>query len=148
MPVSPALESELERQRSALESNLSQRLGSNWSESTPGIQAMSEFDKGGGLLREEARRGQISTGEGLIQARLGQMQGAQAQQYGQGQGFGLPSFGALSGGYAQAFQPYQFNRQMEQSARGQSAANKAGLISGAMGMLGTGAGLYAGLRPS
>jgi hypothetical protein len=145
LPVSPAMEAELAKQKEELVAGLSGRLGPDWQASTPGIQAMSEFEKRAELLREEARRGQLSTGEGLLQARQGQLQGAQAQQYGQQSSFGLPQFGALTQGYTQAFQPFQFNRQQEFGARQQTAANRAGVISGITGAVGTGIGLYAGL---
>lgn len=146
LPVSPALESELGRQKEELTSNLSQRLGPNWTQSTPGIQAMSEFEKRAGLMREEARRGQISTGEGLIGARMGLLQGTQAQQYGQGQNWGANVYPMLSA-YGSALAPLQQQRQFQQGlefqGRQQTAANRMGLITGAMGLVGTAAGAYA-----
>lgn len=148
LPVSPAMEAELEQQKTDLATNLSRKLGSNWMQSTPGIQAMTEFDKRAGLLREEARRGQISTGEGLIGARMGLLQSQQAQNYGQAQNWGLPAFSQLSGAYSQAYQPFQFNRQMDYDARKTTSANRMGLITGAMGALGTFAGGWAGKPPA
>ena len=66
LPVSPALEEELARQEKELSDMLAQRLGPNWQLSTPGIKTMSDFKQSAELLREEARRGAISTGEGLL----------------------------------------------------------------------------------
>lgn len=146
LPVSPALESELERQKQELTTNLSQRLGPNWTQSTPGIQSLNEFEKRAGLLREEARRGQISTGEGLIGARMGLLQGTQAQQYTQGQNWGANVYPLLSS-YGSALAPFQQQRQFQQGlefeAKQQTAANRMGLISGAMGLIGTGVGAWA-----
>lgn len=145
LPVSPAMEAELTQQRENLMGNMSRKLGSNWALSTPGIQSMSEFDKRAELLREEARRGQISTGEGLLSARAGILGGQQAQNYGQMSSWNLPQFQGLSGAYSNAYQPFQFNRNMQFQANQQTAANRAGLIGDAFGLLGTvgGAGLSA-----
>ena len=144
LPVSPALEEDLAKQKANLEANLSRKLGSNWAQSTPGIQAMSEYNKRADLLREETRRGQISTGEGLLGSRMGLLQGQQAQQYSQGQNWGLPAFSTLQGAYSQAYQPYQFNRNMQFQANQQTSANRMGLINGAMQAAGMAAGMYYG----
>lgn len=146
IPVSPALEAELESQKSQLSENLSRKLGPDWHASTSGIQAMSEFDKRAGLLREEARRGQISTGEGLIGARMGLLGAQQAQSYGQQSAWNLPQYGAQTSGIAHAYQPYQYQRGLEYDAARQSAANRAGLLSSIGGVVGQGLGLYAGMR--
>ncbi len=61
MPISPALESELQNQENILKSTLSQRLGSNWMLSTPGIQTMTQFKQKADIVREEARRGMITS---------------------------------------------------------------------------------------
>ena len=66
LPVSPALEKQLADEETQLTNTLSMRLGPDWQLSTPGIKAMSDLKQRHELLREEARRGQISTGEALI----------------------------------------------------------------------------------
>ncbi|MBU2062332.1 MAG: hypothetical protein KKH44_10850 [Bacteroidetes bacterium] len=106
LPVSPALETEIEQQKSALNEDLSRRLGSNWQLSTAGTQAMSEFDTKASLLREEARRGEISTGTGLMLSQFGYMnanQQAKQQSYDAYSQRLMPLFA----GYGQAQQPYQ-----------------------------------------
>lgn len=128
LPVSPAMEAELTQQRSDIEANLSRRLGSNWQQSTPGIQAMGEFNKRAGLLREETRRGQISSGEGLLGARMGLLQGQQGQFYNQAKGFPVNN---MTQQYGQAMAPYQDYRNMQYQASAQDAANRTGLIAGA-----------------
>lgn len=145
LPVSPAMEAELAQQRADLEANLSRRLGPQWSQSTSGIQSMTEFDKRAGLMREEARRGQISSGEGLLNARMGLLQNTQAQNVQQGQNWGLPAFSQLQGAYSQAYQPYQFNRNMQFQANQATSANRMGLIGGAMGAAGAIGGSMFGL---
>jgi len=71
LPVSPALEADLAAQEKAIADSLSQRLGPNWMLSTPGIKTMAEFKQKAELLREEARRGAISTGEALLYSSAG-----------------------------------------------------------------------------
>jgi len=141
LPISPAMEKELAGQQSALQENLATRLGPDWSQTTAGQQSMSEFQKRAELLREEARRGQITTGEGLLESRLGFLQGTQQQ--------GLSNLGAFasptsSGAYQSALQPYQMQRQMQFGAEQINAQNQSGLLSGLMGMVGTGVGSYMG----
>lgn len=143
LPVSPALEAELEQQQTQLRENLSRRLGGGFETTTAGIQSLGEFQKRTGLLREEARRGQISSGQGILQSRLAGQLGQQGAQFGQLQGIGQGSLGLL-GGLGQAQQGFQFDRNLQFQAAQQTAANRAGVIGSIFGAAGTGAGLAAG----
>lgn len=134
LPISPAMEKELSQQEAAITEGLSQRLGSDWQQTTAGQQAMSEFQKRAELLREEARRGQITTGEGLLESRLGFLQGVQQQGLSNLSAFASPN---SAGAYSSALAPYQAQRQMQFSANQSSAANNAAMTSGLMGMAGT-----------
>jgi hypothetical protein len=78
--ISPALEADLAKQQAVLEQTLAQKLGPNWATSTPGIQAINEFQKQAGLVREEARLSMLSEGQGLLLQNLGYQQGAKQQQ--------------------------------------------------------------------
>lgn len=78
--ISPALEADLAKQQSVLEQTLAQKLGPNWATSTPGIQAINEFQKQAGIVREEARRSMLNEGQGLLLQNLGYQQGAKQQQ--------------------------------------------------------------------
>lgn len=69
--ISPSLEADLAKQKSLLEQTLSQKLGANWATSTPGIQAMAEFEKNAELQRETARQNEISRGQSLLLQNLG-----------------------------------------------------------------------------
>lgn len=69
--VSPSLEASLLKQRQQLEETMAQKLGSNWATSTPGIQAMSEFEKNAELQRETARQNEIASGQSLLMQNLG-----------------------------------------------------------------------------
>jgi len=141
LPVSPGMESNLAEQQKILQEGLSRKGGSGYNLSTAGIQSLGLFNRNAEMMREEARRGQISSGQGLISSGLSNIMGQQGQQYSQGQNMGLPGFSALQGAYGQAYQPFQFNRNMEFQANQQTAANRAGLLGGAMGMVGTAGGI-------
>jgi len=139
LPVSPALETDLATQESQLSEELSRRLGPNWQTSTPGIQAMGEFKKRADLLREEARRGQITTGEGMLINRLNQSSADQAKTY--SQAYQAPQlYTGVLGNYQAAMAPYQQERMAvynnNVSAAMQSAANKGALWSGLIGATG------------
>lgn len=140
LPVSPALEADLTQQKNALAENLSRRLGSNWQTSTPGIQSLSEFDKRAGLLREEARRGQMTTGESLLSSRMGYLTDQNQQNYNQTQNWNLPRYQVSSGMYSNAMQPYQFNREMQYQSDYNNKMIKSQDRAGMMGLLGQGVG--------
>lgn len=78
--ISPALEADLQKQQAVLEQTLAQKLGPNWATSTPGIQAINEFQKQAGIVREEARLSMMSEGQGLLLQNLGYQQGTKQQQ--------------------------------------------------------------------
>ncbi len=144
LPVSPALEQDLAAQEKALSESLSQRLGPNWMLSTPGQKAMADFKQRAELMREEARRGQISTGEALIASRSADQgtksnipltAGNYLSTIAGDTGNKLYSVPQLYGGLTQTsgsvIAPYQAERMKiydtNVSASMQSAANKAAL---------------------
>lgn len=69
LPVDPGLERQLKEGRTTLEEQLRMQLGSGYATSTPGIQALSEFDKRATELRTSAQTGQLTLAEQLGQAR-------------------------------------------------------------------------------
>ena len=139
LPISPALEQDLQRQQGLLEERIS-RTGRRGG--TLGARERSLFEQRAGLVREEARRGQMTglTGSSLGFAGLGGAQ--QAQGFGQLQGLGT-SAGRTLGLLGQAAQPFQQQRMLEFQAQQQTAANRAGLIGAGFGAVGTGIGLAA-----
>lgn len=144
LPVSPALEAEIEKQKSGLIEGLSSRLGPNWQTSTAGIQTMSEFEKTTGLLREEARRGEIAQGAGQALAGQEAQQGAAlAKQTALGNYASrlLPSAGVATA----AMQPYQYYAGLQNEAAMSNAQTSAQQQAGLMGGLGSlaGAGISA-----
>ena len=71
LPVSDATERALTTKKAELVSELEQKLGKDWATSTPGIQAMGEFESEAELVRDAERRGDLSMSEGLTANRAG-----------------------------------------------------------------------------
>lgn len=65
LPVDPALERGLGEQRRTLEATLRGNLGTGFATSTPGIEALANFDKRAEELRAQQRHDQLTTAEGL-----------------------------------------------------------------------------------
>jgi hypothetical protein len=151
LDISPALEESLQQQEQQMSEALSQRLGSNWMQTTSGQQAMSEFQKNAELLREEARRGAMSTEGGLLLSNLGYLGNTQGAQTTYAAQYPTRTSGLFQG-YGVLQSPYQQQRQMEYQASIANAQNKAqqqsGLMSGLGQFAGSGMsayGTYAGL---
>ena len=151
LDISPALEESLQQQEQQMSEALSQRLGSNWMQTTSGQQAMSEFQKNAELLREEARRGAMSTEGGLLLSNLGYLGNTQGAQTTYAAQYPTRTSGLFQG-YGVLQSPYQQQRQMEYQASIANAQAKAQSQSGLMSGLGqlAGAGMqaygtYAGL---
>ena len=86
-PISPALEAEIGQQEKQLRQHLSQKLGPGYETTTPGIQALDQFQRRATLVREEARRGMTESA---------------AQQYLGYTGLTAGNLMALAGGTPQA----------------------------------------------
>ena len=145
LPISPAMEEELTGQRVQMQEALSQRLGSNWGATTAGQQAMASFDERAGLMREEARRGQLESGMGLALMQQGSLGDVGNQRYNTMSGF-AGSRGGLFQMAGSAMQPYQKQRNMQYDASTQNAMNnrnrRAGMMSGVGSLIGTGIKAY------
>jgi len=77
--ISPYLEKQLQDERAKLEEDLSRRLGPNWQTTTPGRQALSDFQTRADLLREEARQSTISSAGSQYLATRGLLAGERQQ---------------------------------------------------------------------
>jgi hypothetical protein len=66
LPISPALEREISDWDAQSKESLTRKLGSDYMTSTPGIQSENRQQERTGLLREEARRGEISAGSSRV----------------------------------------------------------------------------------
>ena len=93
LPISPGLERELIEGRDRLETRLRQQLGPGFATSTPGIQALAEFDQRALEVREASRQGQLSEAE---QIALGREQANLFRQRA-GEDFGLRRLPTLQG---------------------------------------------------
>jgi hypothetical protein len=137
LPLSQAVEGEIAKQRSELESYMSRKLGPNWKQSTPGIQSLAEFDKKTNALREEQQYGKLSSAGAMnIQQNeyMNQMMGRSAQ----GVTSPLQMNQGLFGMYGQAMQPYQQQRAMQFQGNQANAQNSSEMMSGLGSLLGTG----------
>jgi len=65
LPVDPALEAELNTQQTQAEEVLQRKLGKDWMLSTPGQSLMAKVKQSANLVREEARRGDLTTAAGI-----------------------------------------------------------------------------------
>ncbi len=143
LPLSQAVEGELAKQKATLESYMSRKLGPNWQQSTPGIQALAEFDKKANALREEQMYGKQTGASAMSIAQqdyYNQMLGRSAQTAASPLSMNQGLFGMTSA----AMQPYQMQRQMQLQANMSNAKNSNQLMSG-LGMLaGTGLGFALG----
>lgn len=140
LPISPALESSLQREQSGLEEELAQKLGPNWKLSTPATTKLGEFKKRAELVREEARRGQISAGVGQNIAQGNYLTGTNAQNVST-MSSPLSMYGGIMSGYNTALQPYIQQQNLATSASMQSQANKAAMIGGLINAAGSAAGM-------
>jgi hypothetical protein len=69
LEISPALEEELGAEETQAREVLQRKLGDNWMLSTSGQNMMKQIQQKGNLVREEARRGLITSGEGVATSR-------------------------------------------------------------------------------
>lgn len=80
--ISPNLEAQIQKQQKTLEEDLSRRLGPDWRNTTPGIQAIEEFNKNADLVREESRRGMVESAGGQYMGYTGLLANLKQQKVG------------------------------------------------------------------
>jgi len=144
LDVDPALEQNIADEYKQLQETMMQRLGTGWETSTPGIQALDEFNKRAQLLRSEQRKGEMTTGAAAYLNTMGYLDTAgnnKIQLYSNYANSPLAANGAIS----QAYQPYQFYAGLNQQANMANAQNSAQRNSALMGAIGSAVGLGGGL---
>lgn len=151
LPVSPALESSMQREEAGLENELAAKLGPNWRLSTPATTKLGEFKKRAELVREEARRGMLDTASALSLSQGNKISSNTANQI--NQAGSMPNmWGGLLSGYQSVYNPLVQNRmaltQMDTQASMQRQANQAAMFGGLAQMGGMGLGAYAALAAS
>jgi len=137
LPLSQAVENELARQRADLETYMSRKLGPNWRQSTPGIQALAEFDKKANALREEQMYGK-QTGASAMSIAQQDYYNQLLSRSASAASSPLGTYQGLMGSIGQALQPYQLQRQMQLQANMANAQSKSGMMAGLGSLLGTG----------
>jgi hypothetical protein len=127
LPENPALLADLREQEQSLNEKLQRQLGPGFETSTPGIQALSQFDEFKEGILESARRGDLTLAESLGLAR--ENAAFTNQQADFGNLSSLRQFnsqiaqgtGQVASGFGAAQQPFQQNRQMQFQINQQNA---------------------------
>lgn len=148
------MKQDIEEMRQLENQRLSERLGSNWYMSSPGIQTASEAAKRESAIKSAYGHGEKTTAANLLSQSLGGISGTGGQSFGGylsgtqagQQGFlsGMGTYGSMYGQvpgmYGAAQQPYQYYQGLYNQQQLQQAANKAGLIGDVFGLAGVGLG--------
>ena len=122
LPVSTALENDIADREGVLRETLAQKLGSNYETSTPGIQALSEFNKKAEELREASRKDEINSGTALSLNQMGFLDTSAKNTTSLFSS--LPSrYSSLINNMSNAQQPYQLMRNMQFNANATNAQN-------------------------
>jgi len=79
LPIDPAMERQFSKMEEDMRAELYRNLGPDYATSTPGIEAMSEFNSMKASVYDQARRGELTTAEALSLAREQQSQSSLAQ---------------------------------------------------------------------
>lgn len=160
LPLDPTLIRELETQEENLRGGLMKQLGSGYETSSPGIEALADFNRRKGELIYGANRGEITLGEQLAGAReasgynraTGFMPQAEltdrlrSSQLNQIFGYGTPGRGVDFSGPIQAFQGPLNQLFQERQMQAQRAAQGRSDWFSLLGQgIGTGVGLYAAM---
>jgi len=143
LPLSPMVQEQFAAQEQQLEETLSRRLGPNWRETTPGIQALEAFRQRRDIVTDEMRRGETTASTSLLGSREGLMAGIGGQNLANYQGAMSP-YGSMAGQYGGLLQPYQQQRGMDFQASMANAENKAKRDAGMMNLAGSVLGIGAG----
>ena len=144
LPVDPVLERELEKQEQTLRERLQGQFGAGYETSSPAIETLDEFFRSAEGLRYNARRGELTLAEqlGLARRESEASQDTTLMNMLRGSAIGDPlsfanAFGSIASGYAQAQQPYQFDRSMQFQANLQNAQNQMAMLGGLGNLAGT-----------
>lgn len=143
LPISLQLEAGLAKQKELSETDLSRRLGSQYKQSSAGILSETALDKNAELIREQARRGEISQLYGLTGGAEQSYQGGVANRMGIIGGMVGQQSGLIPA-YQSALNPYAQDRQLEYNASVQNARMKNERLTGMYNIIGTTAGIGLG----
>ncbi|OGW44447.1 MAG: hypothetical protein A2Y66_01770 [Nitrospirae bacterium RBG_13_41_22] len=158
LPVSEATTQTYDKQKKEMQDAMSQKLGSGWEETTPGIQAMNEFEKNWNVVKDQERRGEISSGTGALYSGIGLTEGVENQNFNRllttanynptgllnyGSPYGsvanaganiMSGYGGIMAGASNLQNYYTSGRYNEAALKaGQSAGTSSGIMGGIMG---------------
>jgi hypothetical protein len=129
LPADQGLLNELTKQEDTLKASLAKNLGSDYATSTPGIQALGEFNKNKSAILDAASRADISLSESLGLARQGSNVQTTGSLLSGATGINDQNsliaqlFGQNAQGYAPQLNYFNAIRQMKTQARMASAQN-------------------------
>lgn len=137
LPVDPALERDLKNQEQTLRDKLQSQLGTGYETSTPGIQALDQFNQTAEGLRYGARTGQLTLADqlGLAHQEMGLNQSSQSFGQFRTSTFADPlalggAVGQNAAGYSNPLSVYAQDRNMQFQANGANAAAQGSMLSG------------------
>jgi hypothetical protein len=143
LPVSPGLERELSDQERVLRERLSQQLGPGFETSTAGIETLGEFFQSSEILREGARRGELSLAEqlGIAREQQNQFNKRTSQDFLRQIAVGDPlslggAFGQTASGFGQAQIPFIKQRELQTQAAIANAQSSAAILGAGIGAIG------------
>lgn len=142
LPENPALLRDLSEQQGILEEQLRKNLGRDFRTSTPGIEALGDFEERKNILLEASRRGDLTTAEALSLGRE-QVNNQTLQTFLAGTGgvvqaplASATGLGQVAAGFGGAQQILQQNRAFQLQASTANAANAAGTTGALIGAAG------------
>jgi len=151
LPVNPALERDLKEGEEELRERLRKQLGRNFETSSPGIEALGDFFERGELIREGARRGDLTLAEQLGQAREGTQANDLRAFLSNVTGVNTANISAIQpfsqvvGGLHNVEGSFAAQRQLETQALISGQQSRASTLGALFGAIGTGAGIGAGI---
>lgn len=146
LPVNPALLSSLDEQEEELKASLLENLGTGFETSTPGIEALANFEEKKQAILEASRRDDIASAGGLANELGGFMQGLTTNRFNQTGSVLNAGFGAATN-LSQIVQGYSSPLSFLQNSRGMDLQryqidNQPGMMEAIMGQAGGAAAGY------
>lgn len=154
LEVSPALEKSLAEDEAALTETLNRKFGTDYQVSSGGSKAIQDFQTRADIVRDAARRGEISEGSQLLMSELGLLNNldtsdtSKANATASGYTIFPSTYLSTASGYGSALTPYERDRagsfQADVTNANNEAASSRALIQGISSILGTAGGVAVG----
>jgi len=152
LPISGVTERSIEGGREELRDRLRKQLGTGFEISSPGAEALTDFEDTATARRSAEARGDLTVAAQLGLAQTGSNEGIDNQSINQalgiqsGAGARVGDFTQVAGGFGSAQQAGQFTRGLQFQADTGNANRRNQTISSALGAVGTLGGIAAGIK--